>query len=355
VPVFSHANEFALAGDFEYYAPQPGFDRQNRDIDLQVARIAAAAHFPHGWEFQFDGFLLRAHGTRTQTSLAPNPPQVASNALGLGGGPMARWNFLQFNQGRLFLDAGGDFFLADRPFPQHSTSYDFFLRAGGGISVRVSNSYWVESAFHFSHISNGLGFGPGNPAWQGNGLSLGIRRAFRHAPEARGQPLFAVLRRADENAWLTSAEYYTPLPGFDRKVANFQGDLRALSISRAWHFPNRVEFQLGGTVQKSDTATGFGPLLRWNAIETGRWRWFADGGADFLQTGSPAFIIPWTGDGYTSFLRGGGGASFRLQESYWLETTFRWVHVTTGFGSGTGNYPRWSGQGLSLSLRHTFR
>src|SRR5215471_3318635 len=50
VPIFGNADEFALATDLEYYAPQPGFDRQNRDIDLQMAHLAVAAHMRQGWE-----------------------------------------------------------------------------------------------------------------------------------------------------------------------------------------------------------------------------------------------------------------------------------------------------------------
>jgi hypothetical protein len=356
VPVFGGADEFALAGGAEYYTPQPGFDRENRDIDVQLARIAAAAHLPQGWELQFGALLFRAHGTRTEASLAASPPQVASNAAGVGAGPLVRWNFLQFSHCRLFLDAEGDLLLADRPFPEHGSSYDFFLHTGGGISVWMSDTYWLESAFHFSHISNGQGFGPGNPTWQGNAVLIGVRRNFRRDPESRGKPWLASLfGSADENAWITSVEDFTPLAGLNREVPNFQGDLRVLRISRAWHFPQGFEFQLGASVQKTDATFGFGPLVRWNAFEATRWRLFVDGGAELLQSGSPAFIIPWPGDGYTGLLRAGGGGSVRLRGSYWLETTFRWAHVPTGIGPGADGYPRWSGQGISISLRHTFR
>src|SRR5271168_1568475 len=54
IPVLGTPNEFALATDLGYYEPEPGFNRQDRDIDLQVARTALAAHFRQGWEFQFD-------------------------------------------------------------------------------------------------------------------------------------------------------------------------------------------------------------------------------------------------------------------------------------------------------------
>lgn len=99
---------------------------------------------------------------------------------------------------------------------------------------------------------------------------------------------------------------------------------------------------------------GFGPLVRWNFLQTGRCRLFADGGADGLQTGSPAYVIPLGGVGYNFFLRAGSGASFRLHSSYWLDASFRFAHITTGFGPGADNYIPWSGLGVSLALRHTF-
>jgi hypothetical protein len=89
VPVFGNADEFVLMPSLEYYQPELGFNRTNRDIDLQVGTIGVGAHFRHGWEFEFGGSVLRAHGYRTLPSGAPSP-QIPSNAQGLGIGPMAR-------------------------------------------------------------------------------------------------------------------------------------------------------------------------------------------------------------------------------------------------------------------------
>jgi hypothetical protein len=364
VPVFGNADEFALATDFDYFQPAPGFNRQNRDIDLQVANIALVAHMQHGWEFQFAGLALRAHGYRTPGSGSATP-QIPSNAAALGAGPLARWNFLQFSRFRTFVEAEGDFILFDRPWPTLGTINDFFLRAGGGISVRMSDSYWIESTFHFAHISNGECFCVNNPAWNGRGLSLGLRRAFGHEPEGNKQRGRWPFRNADENAWMTGVEDYTPVPGLNRQNGTpvpglnrengkVEADMRELRISRVWHFPDRLEFQLGGMVQSTNTTAGFGPVLRWNFLEREPWRLFVDGGIDLLQTGSPAFIIPWSQAGYNFFPRVRAGASFRLHESYWLEASFGWAHVTSGFGGSSQLLP-WNGQGVSLSLRHTFR
>jgi hypothetical protein len=99
---------------------------------------------------------------------------------------------------------------------------------------------------------------------------------------------------------------------------------------------------------------GFGPLLRWNFVEVGRLRLFADAGADFIQTGSPAYVIPLAGVGYNFFLRAGSGASLRLHSAYWLDASFRWGYITSGFGPGGNNYTPWNGLGAALALRHTF-
>jgi hypothetical protein len=351
VPVFGNADEFALMPSIEYYQPEPGFNRTDRDIDLQVATLGVGAHMKHGWEFQFGGSLLRAHGYRTLPSGAPNP-QVASSAQGLGVGPSVRWNFLQLSRFRSFVEAGADFLLFDRPWPTYGTVNDFFFRAGGGVSVRVGTSYWIESTFHWAHISNGECLCGSNPAWDGRGLSLGLRRNFNHEPQGHNPGRWP-FRNADEGAWISGVEDYTPARGLNRENGKVEADMRQLRISRAWHFPNRLEFQLGGMVQSTNTTAGFGPVLRWNVLEQKHWIIFSDAGVDFLQTGSTAYIIPWPGVGYNFFVRGRGGAALRLHESYWLETSFGWAHVTSGFG-GNGQLLPWSGQGVSLSLRHTF-
>jgi len=353
IPVFGNADQFALSGHVEYYAPLGGFNRQNRDIDLQVATIAVAAHMQHGWEFQFDGLVLRAHGYRTLPNGAPSP-QIPSSAQALGVGPLARWNFLQFSRLRSFVEAEGDFLLFDRPWPTYGTINDFFLRAGGGLRVRVSHSYWIESTFHWAHISNGECFCQGNPAWNGRGLSLVLRRTFGHEPDSHNKLGRWPFRDADENAWLTSVEDYAPAPGLDRQNGKVKADMRQLRISRAWHFPDHLEFQLGGMVQSTNTTFGFGPVMRWNFLDRERWRLFSDGGVDLLQTGSTAYIIPGKGIGYNFFPRVGAGASFCLHKSYWLDTSFGWAHVTSGFG-GSSQLLLWSGQGATVSLRHTFR
>ncbi len=177
LPILRNADETAWITSLDYYAPRPGFNRGNRDIDVENFRVTRAWHFRLGLEFQFGGLVFRASGTRT-TDTSP-PSLERSDALGLGFGPVGRWNFLQIKRLRLFGEAGPDLIFTNNPFPAGGTKYDFFLRAGGGAAFRLNESYWLEASFRWTHISNGQGIGPGNPAWLGQGVAVGLRHAFR--------------------------------------------------------------------------------------------------------------------------------------------------------------------------------
>src|SRR5580700_4340114 len=63
LPILRDADERAWVVDVEYFAPQPGFNRMNRDIDVSDIRLARAWHYSNGWEFELGGMALRASGT----------------------------------------------------------------------------------------------------------------------------------------------------------------------------------------------------------------------------------------------------------------------------------------------------
>jgi hypothetical protein len=80
LPILRNADERAWVVDVEYFAPQPGFDRLNRDIDVSDIRLARAWHFSSGWEFEL-GAMARwrvryaynrrnSHGHRAQRCTA---------------------------------------------------------------------------------------------------------------------------------------------------------------------------------------------------------------------------------------------------------------------------------------------
>jgi hypothetical protein len=361
VPVLRRAREFSLTGAFDYYEPEPGFNRRDRDIGIQALRGAIAAHYESGWEFQFDALAFRAAGTAILSSTPPIPPAVASDALGAGAGVTARWTILDFDRFRFFVDGAGDLILIDRPFPPHGSIYDFFLHPAVGVGARVSDSYWIEAAARFAHISNGQGFDAANPTWDGEGLVLGVRHTLwkQNAHPETTTPADTVATR--QQAWITSAEVYWAIPGTDFRITNTIHQLPLLLISHGWPLPAGLEFQVGGLVAyppqvgQTNEIAGVGPALAWNFVETRQVQLFGDIGADFLQVGSPAYVVPTGGVDWGLLLRGGIGASAHLHGAYWLDASYRRGHLTSGFGPGGGDYARWTGQGVALALRRTFR
>lgn len=346
LPIFRDADEAAWIVGADYYAPQPGFNRLNRDIDMETLRIMRAWHFNDGWEFQFGGAVLRASGTRTTTT--PPPPLERSDAIGFTVGPVVRWNFLQLGRVRLFANIGIGFNYTNNSFPTGGTRWDFFPGGGAGASFRVSRSNWVEASFGWTHVSNDTGIGQGNPAWNGQGVSLSLRHATPRESPGDGGGSFAPFSYADERAWVSEAEYFRPLSS--RNSTNADLNVRAYRVARAWHFANGLELQFGGTAFPSPMATAMGPLGRWNFLQRGRWRVFADGEANALVDGFFFVSVLSPSQSWNGFLRSGGGFSYRVGKSYWLEAAYRWGHMLDG--TNREAYSSWSGQGAAITLRH---
>lgn len=344
IPVLRDADETAWIANTTYYTP---LDRQARDIDVESLQVTRAWHFSNGWEAQLDGVVLRAQGTRT---LPTNPPTLQrSDAFGAGFGVGVRWNFLQFDRVRFLGDLSPALIFTNNNFPAGGRQHNFFLRAGAGAAFRVTDSYWLEAGFFWTHISNGEFGSPRDPTWQGEGVSLSLRHADKKAPveEKKGKGL-PILRDADENAWVTGAEYLAPLSFSNRLDPGL--NVKDYRVARAWHFANGLEFQFGGLVFPSNMASGLGPLVRWNFLEPGRWRFFAEAEPNIIKT---SFFFAPTNDPAHVFLRAGAGVSYRLRKSYRLEASYRLGH-TLGDLNGRSVYSSFSGHGPSLTLRHTF-
>jgi hypothetical protein len=132
-----------------------------------------------------------------------------------------------------------------------------------------------------------------------------------------------------------------------------EADMRQLRISRSWHFPNHREFQLGGRVQTTQTTAGVGPLSAGILLSGngGAYLWMA------AQTFCRAAVLPLCCRGRalaSAFsARARWGKPCGCNASYWLEPSFGFARVTSGFAAGSQLLP-WSGRGASLSLRHTF-
>ena len=106
--------------------------------------------------------------------------------------PFPSWRVRPFAR----ASAGLLFFLRD-PFLPGGDVYDFMLNFGGGVEVSLSDHFVMGLHAHYSHLSNGQGLGPFNPAFDGIGAGLDLRYSL--APRARidggGVPPTAGARR----------------------------------------------------------------------------------------------------------------------------------------------------------------
>lgn len=83
----------------------------------------------------------------------------------------------------LRLSAGFLLFLRE-PFLPGGDFYDFIIGIGGGLSVPIGPRFSVAGDLHFTHLSNGQGLGPFNPAFDGWGGLLSVN--YTLASEAPG-------------------------------------------------------------------------------------------------------------------------------------------------------------------------
>jgi len=83
----------------------------------------------------------------------------------------------------LRLSAGLLLFLRE-PFLPGGDFYDFIIGMGTGLAVPIGPRLTVTGDLHVTHLSNGQGLGPFNPAFDGWGGLLSINYALAPEPEA---------------------------------------------------------------------------------------------------------------------------------------------------------------------------
>jgi hypothetical protein len=155
-----------LAFDAQYYQPTRA-DRQIDSVFLDAmagAELFAPLHLAGyaGLTATYaSGFIVQSEGT------------FDTQAAGLG--PILLLRLQPLSLGPLSLGADGvaSLILYNHHFPPGGDVYNFSLRAGPSLRVRLGGTVDLLAGWRWMHVSNGQGLGSWNPSYVGRGPSLG--------------------------------------------------------------------------------------------------------------------------------------------------------------------------------------
>lgn len=165
--------ETGWLANVEYHRPRDLWNATNRDITVMSFSGARSWEFQYGLEAQLDAGLFIAQGTRNEIDYSQ---PIKSDAYGVNFGGGLRWYVFDLYGLRPFADGYVNIiYTPSHPFPAGGSAVNGYLRAGGGLRLDLSDRYAVEAGYHLSHVSNGGGMVPGNPAYNGNGMFLNLR------------------------------------------------------------------------------------------------------------------------------------------------------------------------------------
>ena len=110
--------------------------------------------------------------------LAPVRSRMNDDSSGIGTSAMARWYFFRNDTFRLFVDASSGLIYFNQCFPSQGSRWNFYHKAGLGVTYQLSKENHLELAYRQMHISNGKGPDSSNPAIDSEGISVGLAFKF---------------------------------------------------------------------------------------------------------------------------------------------------------------------------------
>lgn len=165
--------ETGWIANLDVHRPRDRWNDVNRDITLVSLQAQRSWEFAYGLEAQAGGGAFIAQGTRINED---GFTKVASDAYGVAFGGGLRWYAFRLYGMRPFGEGIVNIaYTPSHPFPTGGSGVNGYLRAGGGLRLDLSETYAVEGGYHLSHVSNGGGLVPGNPAYNGAGWFLNLR------------------------------------------------------------------------------------------------------------------------------------------------------------------------------------
>lgn len=176
IPLLGGLEDQSWRYEATYFFPDSGFDEEFRDINVTLLEAWRAFSFTSGVELQLGGGAFIADGERTE----PFSDLVQeSDAVGGAAGATLRYNLPALGPFRPFADVSAQaVWTPDDPFPGGGTAVNGLAQWGAGVAYRMSPQWTVEAGYRQSHLSNGGGISSYNPAWEGDGVFIALRRSL---------------------------------------------------------------------------------------------------------------------------------------------------------------------------------
>lgn len=330
------------------------------------------------------GALVSLYGTEGDSFSREEDPREShdATAYGISTGFIARTYPIETERWSVFTEISGSLVWFERPFPPRGTPFDGVMRAGGGVTAKLSSDLSLVAGARWLHISNG-GSAEKNPAYDALGGYIGITR-----PWGRGERTTSETTKPTRNEKLGLAgastgvtmEYYGWGPGefstVDLHAMNsefvytwdrlpwlpFVGSMSLYYVSGDGPAdPNRGL----GLFNEGSVGYGFNVGVRptWRINE--RFAVFAEAHGGILAfTGEWPFLAdkapyyrPWD---WRKGTRVGVGVSWRVDQSCELISGYRRLRMDTSDERPTtipgfpGDVPDYEGGGFFLGLQHGF-
>jgi hypothetical protein len=120
----------------------------------------------------------RAWGHIIQARDSTGDTTLESSATGAGGYFELRWEPFAFGPVAFRLNASPGIILYSTHFPAGGDIYNFMLRVGPDVVVRVGEKTYVALGYRWMHVSNGQGLGAFNPSYEGQGAGIALGWRF---------------------------------------------------------------------------------------------------------------------------------------------------------------------------------
>ena len=101
--------------------------------------------------------------------------EYSANTIGAGLSGGIRIELLNLSYHNFYVEGYEGMIFTKDAFPPKGTPWNFIARFGFGYTVNLAEKRYLIFGWRWMHISNGTGFVPSNPSYDGNGLYIGFK------------------------------------------------------------------------------------------------------------------------------------------------------------------------------------